>query len=614
MSIKKKQRCYYEVLEIEDRSAAIEDIRRNYKKLILKWHPDKNINQQELAAERFRELQQAWEILSDPAERKWYDDHRDLILQGGPAEEFEGVDLWAYFTPSCYNGFGDSENGFYSVYRNLFKTLDEEEFAFDKSRKPSPEFGKSDTVYSEVKKFYDYWTYFVTKKDFSWRDKFDLREAPNRFTRKILEKENKKERDKGKKSFNEQVRKLVELVKKRDLRVAAYQKQLLKEKQEQAQKQLEIQKKRAEVKKQEMERLKQELSKKPSDFDEEQSEEEEPEEIEVLCCPVCNKKFKSDRQYANHENSKKHKSNLAKLKQEVMLNGEFDRFGEEGEDGDFTEDVESDDGQVVEDFENTDVPLPNENLESPQTPIDLDDDGHVQTSNDQADLTQTPDDKEDLPQTPDDKEDLPQTPDDKEDLTQIPDDKEDLPQTPEDKESQTPNDIHDSLQNRPNQSATNPFQLLVDDEDSNESDEGPKNMFSLLSEDNNGVSSVKKKKDKRQRNKQLQQKIYQEKKNDLQILQDKLLYMETQRNQKIVPKAQINPKKRRRRRNKTNPVESGETNLQIAKQIEDAKDEDEDEDYQGRGTNFRCSVCKQTFQTRNLLFKHIKKENHAKAT
>jgi molecular chaperone DnaJ len=55
-------RCHYEVLEVE-RDVSDNDIRKSYRKLALKWHPDKNPGD-DAAAEKFKELCNAYEVLS----------------------------------------------------------------------------------------------------------------------------------------------------------------------------------------------------------------------------------------------------------------------------------------------------------------------------------------------------------------------------------------------------------------------------------------------------------------------------------------------------------------------------------------------------------------------
>ena len=68
---------YYNVLEIS-KSATTEDIRKAYRKLALKWHPDKNPTQQDLASTRFKEISEAYEILSDKEKKRAYDQNCDL--------------------------------------------------------------------------------------------------------------------------------------------------------------------------------------------------------------------------------------------------------------------------------------------------------------------------------------------------------------------------------------------------------------------------------------------------------------------------------------------------------------------------------------------------------
>jgi molecular chaperone DnaJ len=65
------KRDYYEVLGVE-RSVEIEEIKKSYRKLALKYHPDKNPGDK-TAEEKFKELGEAYEVLSDPQKRATYD-------------------------------------------------------------------------------------------------------------------------------------------------------------------------------------------------------------------------------------------------------------------------------------------------------------------------------------------------------------------------------------------------------------------------------------------------------------------------------------------------------------------------------------------------------------
>ena len=63
---------YYATLEVP-RNASATDIKKAYKKMALKWHPDKNPNSQDEATRRFKEISEAYEVLSDEEKRNIYD-------------------------------------------------------------------------------------------------------------------------------------------------------------------------------------------------------------------------------------------------------------------------------------------------------------------------------------------------------------------------------------------------------------------------------------------------------------------------------------------------------------------------------------------------------------
>lgn len=75
-------KCHYEVLGVE-RNVSADDLKLSYRKLALLWHPDKNLDNLQAATEQFKLIQQAYDVLSDPQERAWYDKHREAILKGG---------------------------------------------------------------------------------------------------------------------------------------------------------------------------------------------------------------------------------------------------------------------------------------------------------------------------------------------------------------------------------------------------------------------------------------------------------------------------------------------------------------------------------------------------
>ncbi len=63
---------YYEVLGV-DKTASQEEIKQAYRRLVKEWHPDLNPHRQKEAEERFKEIQEAYSVLSDPEKRRQYD-------------------------------------------------------------------------------------------------------------------------------------------------------------------------------------------------------------------------------------------------------------------------------------------------------------------------------------------------------------------------------------------------------------------------------------------------------------------------------------------------------------------------------------------------------------
>ncbi|KAK0087147.1 hypothetical protein PV325_001660 [Microctonus aethiopoides] len=71
---------YYKILEIS-RSSSSADIKKAYRKLALKWHPDKNPDNLDESTKKFKELSEAYEVLIDDKKRKIYDQYGKEGLQ-----------------------------------------------------------------------------------------------------------------------------------------------------------------------------------------------------------------------------------------------------------------------------------------------------------------------------------------------------------------------------------------------------------------------------------------------------------------------------------------------------------------------------------------------------
>lgn len=73
---------YYDILEISP-TADEKEIKKAYKKMALKWHPDRHLENKEVAEEKFKQIAQAYQVLSDPEKRKIYDQYGKKGIEGG---------------------------------------------------------------------------------------------------------------------------------------------------------------------------------------------------------------------------------------------------------------------------------------------------------------------------------------------------------------------------------------------------------------------------------------------------------------------------------------------------------------------------------------------------
>jgi DnaJ family protein A protein 5 len=225
--------CYYEVLGIGPKATDAE-IKKGYRKKALEWHPDKNADNLEEATEKFKEIQNAHAVLSDPNERAWYDGHKAQVLRGDSESDdeyeeagqsgaygarrgrYKGPDIEQYCSSSAYKGFSDEPGGFFATYNDVFTTIDQEEEMEELEgtyHKNVQMFGFSRLDHDSVAQFYRDWSDFVTKKEFLEADQYDVRQAPDRWVKRKMESENKKARTKVRKQYIDNVRNLVEFVK-----------------------------------------------------------------------------------------------------------------------------------------------------------------------------------------------------------------------------------------------------------------------------------------------------------------------------------------------------------------------------------------------------------------
>ena len=283
-----RAQCYYEILGISE-TATTDEVKKAYKNLALVWHPDKNQSNLEEAHSKFQLILKAYNTLSDSREREWYDRHKDQILSDSDKADADAncLNLFQYFSSACYANYDDASDGFYTIYRDVFHKIAEEEreamqraarLSKNKSttttntanNKPTkrddvldilPTFGTSESDYEGVvRPFYAYWSGFCTNLTFDNLDKYNTLEAENRRILRAMEKENSKVKATARKERNNNVRNLVEFVKKRDKRLKAHK--LLVEQQNQLNRQ-----KTAEKQRQQREKcLKEKIEYKPNAY------------------------------------------------------------------------------------------------------------------------------------------------------------------------------------------------------------------------------------------------------------------------------------------------------------------------------------------------------------
>ncbi|KAJ6691613.1 DNAJ PROTEIN JJJ1-like protein [Salix purpurea] len=364
-------RCHYEVLGLS-RDSSPEEIRSAYKKLALRRHPDKLVQSglsQAEATAQFQELVQAYEVLSDPKERAWYDSHRSQILFSDPNSGNSVPDsvipnLFSFFSNTVYSGYTDSGRGFYKVYSDVFEKIYSNEVNFCRklglgldSVRDAPLIGNLQCDYAQVSAFYNYWLGFSTVMDFCWVDKYDVMAGQNRKSRRVMEEENKKLRKKARREYNETVRGLGEFVKKRDKRVIDM---LVKKNAEMERKKEEEKERKKKLERERMERLRayeepewarvnEEEVDGMEGFEEEEDKGKKGNGRKELYCVVCGKKFKSEKQWKNHEQSKKHKEKVAELR-ESFQDEDDEREDIEEDDLEKNEDVEEIEERFKEDF------------------------------------------------------------------------------------------------------------------------------------------------------------------------------------------------------------------------------------------------------------------------
>ena len=105
---------YYKILGV-DKNASEKEIKKAFRKLALQYHPDKN--KSEGASDKFREISESYEVLSDPKKREQYDNEGEYSFSGTPgggghAHFFDLDDIMKMFDDDILSGFGHGFDSF----------------------------------------------------------------------------------------------------------------------------------------------------------------------------------------------------------------------------------------------------------------------------------------------------------------------------------------------------------------------------------------------------------------------------------------------------------------------------------------------------------------------
>lgn len=132
--------CYYSVLGLQ-KSATEEEIKRAYRTLALKWHPDKNPDNIAEAEEKFKEIGEAYSVISSPDKRKLYDKYG----HEGMDDPLAGMDVSDLF----FEFFGAAgEEAFHSPEDLAFLLEAASKFTMTKGRKRVGRKGRGKGGYS----------------------------------------------------------------------------------------------------------------------------------------------------------------------------------------------------------------------------------------------------------------------------------------------------------------------------------------------------------------------------------------------------------------------------------------------------------------------------------
>jgi len=269
-----KDQDHYQVLGLKKYrfKASDEDIKRAYRHMVLKHHPDKRRGAGEEILEDddyFTNITKAYEILGIPNKRKAYDSVDPLFDDDVPSTKEK------------------NKENFFETFGPAF-----ERNARWSTRRHVPLLGKPDDTRQKVNRFYDFWYDFDSWREFSYLDEEEKEKGQDREERRWIEKQNKVERARRRKEEMARIRKLVDNALACDVRMKRF-------KDEERDKRLAVKKAKADAiiqKREEEERIKREAEEAERKKKEaEEAELKAKQEIEKKEREATKKVFKKER-------------------------------------------------------------------------------------------------------------------------------------------------------------------------------------------------------------------------------------------------------------------------------------------------------------------------------
>uniref|UniRef100_A0A1S4GVE2 Uncharacterized protein n=1 Tax=Anopheles gambiae TaxID=7165 RepID=A0A1S4GVE2_ANOGA len=202
-----KNQDHYHVLGLNKMrfTATDEDIKRAYRKIVLKHHPDKrkalgeNVKQDD---DYFHCITMAYETLGTVKNRRAFDSIDPEFDDSLPSQ-------------------AEVEKDFFGSLADVFKR----NARWNESRKAAPLLGDDNTPREAVEHFYDFWYNFQSWREFSYLDEEDKEKGQDREERRWIEKQNKAIRLKRKKEESARIRALVDLAYNNDPRVVRFKRE-----------------------------------------------------------------------------------------------------------------------------------------------------------------------------------------------------------------------------------------------------------------------------------------------------------------------------------------------------------------------------------------------------